>query len=64
MNETINILALSKTIAEAWQAAANHEILSFEQITGLRQAMIIFDRIEQAGEDLQTFLGSGENDTT
>lgn len=64
MAKDINIIETSKLITEAWQTAANHEKLSFEQTNALRDAMIIFDRIEQAGESIKEFLENPENDVS
>ena len=63
MGTQIDILETSKLIAQAWQKAANHKKLSFEETNALRAAMVVFDRIEQAGESLVEFLGNGDNDT-
>ena len=64
MIHDIDVLELSKQLAIVWQRAANHEKLSIADITVLRETMIVFDRIEQCGEELQNFLGTGENDVS
>ena len=57
----INIIETADLLEEAWQKAANHEKLNFEEVNAIRAARTILDRIEKAGESSIKFYEERED---
>ena len=47
-------------LRSAWEKAANHEKLTFKETNALRFAFETFDKIVQAGDQLEEFLDTCE----